>query len=298
VQLQQQRQTKRKHQKRAGAGLQEKQLLERQRQQLHTRRQEPMGTLVDFDRIIRPVVMQASELLRGSPEVFLQLMGDTASSCCLLITSDSDRLAESLVDAVMHATTGMETLLFSLVQHCELRLCMLSEEGNATAKLVLPSFRQQVREQVGHAYIDEWTEDSLERPRLCAFIARLFLAGWMPFAAVRSVLTERITSTSDAAAVACALQMFRVLSPSPQDPDARVRPETAPHQKELRRLFLTLLHCPAAVKLDSYNAAATRAASAAAATSATKSNAAAATDAWESSQATLLHEMRQLWGKH
>ena len=77
----------------------------------------------------------------------------------------------------------------------------------------------------------------------------------MPFAAVRSVLTERITHTSDSAEVACVLQVFRVLPPSPQDPDARVRPGTAPHQKELQRLFLALLHCPAAVKLDPHNAA-------------------------------------------
>ena len=136
-----------------------------------------------------------------------------------------------------------------------LRMCILSDEGNAAAKLALLSFRQQVRAKVGHAYIDKWTGDSLERPCVCAFIARLFITGWMPFAAVRSVLTERITPTSDSAEVACVLQVFRVLPPSPQDPDARVRSRTAPHQKELQRLFLALLHCPAAVKLDPHNAA-------------------------------------------
>jgi hypothetical protein len=53
-----------------------------------------MGTLVDFDRIIHSVVGRASVLLRGSQEAFLQLMEETASSCCLLVTSLSDGAAD------------------------------------------------------------------------------------------------------------------------------------------------------------------------------------------------------------
>lgn len=305
---------------------QDERLLERQREQPHTLRQEPMGTLVDFHRIILSVARQAGELPQThTPEAFLQLMADTSSSCCRLLTSlsDSDRLAEALVDAVMTAVTGAETVMFSLVQHCELQLYKLSKEGDATAALVLPAFRQQVRQQVARAYGDVWTEDGLQRPRLCAFIARLFLADWIPFDGVHAVLTERITDAAEATDVACVLQVFRVLAPPSQVPDGRVRPETAPHLQELQRLFAALVRCPAAVKFASHNvmpmeptagassgaasssssstsapiAAATRVKKGAAASAARK-RAAAATISWETSKAILLHQLRQHWIKH